>query len=301
MALAQQQKQDCAAEDLEASHKALQLVASKPALPSLMRASHLAPKSASRLALPALKAPQALTEVMIEGARDGAASAFAAAMALGLPETIHHAMAQAAKTLTVWVLDSMSRLEAGLPYPHGVSGSAEHLALVKARDAAELLWAMEEALLSGAAKAVIGEVWGMPKALNFTATKRLQRAAQLGKTPAILLRYGAAEEGMRPASGAHERWVVTSQPSAGHRDDPAAPGPPGWFLDRFKTRLSTPSSWTCFYDHDQHALTDTSGAPASPSAPSVPTTNDQQSDKGAQAADRVHMAAPLAHGTVSSR
>ncbi|MEM6834125.1 MAG: hypothetical protein AAF562_10945 [Pseudomonadota bacterium] len=222
---------------------------------SLVPASTLSPRKARQRQLPALKASQGLTEVLVDGARDGAASAFAVAAALGALASRKGAAkdgAGAQASLICWVQDPMSRLEAGQPYPHGVFGA--QLALVRAGSPADMLWAMEEALLSGAVGAVIGEVWGAPKALSFTATKRLQRAAQIGKTPAILLRYGSVQDGARPASGAHERWVLKSQPSVPHPDDPTAPGPPGWHLDRFKTRLAAPSHWTAHYEPETNTL-----------------------------------------------
>ena len=248
---------------------------------SLVPASTLSPRKARQRQLPALKASQGLTEVLVDGARDGAASAFAVAAALGALASRKGAAVTHA-SLICWVQDPMSRLEAGQPYPHGLFGPdiSAQLALVRAGSPADMLWAMEEALLSGAVGAVIGEVWGVPKALSFTATKRLQRAAQIGKTPAILLRYGPAQEGTRPASGAHERWVLKSQPSGPHCYDPAAPGPPGWQLDRFKTRLAAPSHWTAHYDPETNTLF----------AP-----NDQSSSDPPHS---VPMASSLAHGAL---
>ena len=50
---------------------------------------------------------------------------------------------------------------------------------VEARDARDALWAMEEGLrCAGAVGAVIGELWGDPAALDFTATRRLAVAAE---------------------------------------------------------------------------------------------------------------------------
>ncbi|MEM7569153.1 MAG: hypothetical protein AAF337_05100 [Pseudomonadota bacterium] len=273
-----------AALTLVAPNNAKQTSAAKPSLPPLLRASHLTPRTVAQGALPTLKAPYALTEIMVDGARDGAASAFAAALSASPASTDQTTMAAAQKQLIIWAQDSMSTLEAGMPHMPGFSAGLERLAFLKLRDAAEVLWAMEEALLSGAAQTVIGEIWGAPKALSFTATKRLQRAAQIGKTPALLLRYGSASEGTRPASGAHERWVVTSQPSALNGDDAAAPGVPGWHLDRFKTRLCAPSQWTCFYDRSDNVLT---------------ATDDQQSNKDLAPPYAVPLAAPLAAGTAA--
>lgn len=194
--------------------------------------------------LPRLHAPCALSEVLVESAEDGAASAFAWALACG---------SKSERPLLVWLQDRLCALEAGRPYVPGLASHAgleQRFVLIEAKASQDMLWAMEEALLSGAVSCVIGEIWGEPKCLTFTATKRLQRAAQMGKTPCLLLRYGRG----RAASGAHERWSVHSQPSAPHSDDPAAPGPPGWSLDLFKARTRQPATWTTHYDQETHRL-----------------------------------------------
>lgn len=197
---------------------------------------------------PQLRAPCALSEMMVARAQDGAASAFAWALATGAVDY----KAQG-RPLVFWVQDRMSAMEAGKPYLPGLGGVedlAQRFVLIQAKAGQDMLWAMEEALLSGSASSVIGEIWGVPKALNFTATKRLQRAAQIGKTPCLLLRYGQE----KPASGAYERWCVASQPSAPHCDDPAAPGLPRWHLDLFKARTRQPSVWNVEYDRKTHHL-----------------------------------------------
>ncbi|MEM6683809.1 MAG: hypothetical protein AAF607_16360 [Pseudomonadota bacterium] len=198
-------------------------------------------------ALPKLEAPRALSEILVAEPQDGAASAFAWAMAQALsPE----------RPLIVWVQDQMTMLETGRPYVPGLCDTvlgndvARRFLLIATKAGQDMLWAMEEVLLSGAASAVIGEIWGLPKALNFTATKRLQRAAQIGKTPCLLTRYGRE----KPASGAHERWHVTSRASGPHPQNSEAPGRPAWALDLFKARTRQPSLWTVEYDKQSHHL-----------------------------------------------
>lgn len=163
---------------------------------ALVRAQTLVCKAGQTPGVPALAAPHALTECLVEQGQDGAASAFVWACVRGQGQE---------RPLVLWIQDRMTALEAGRPYLPGLAQDADfagRFVLVQAKAATDMLWAMEEALLSGAVSAVIGEIWGMPKALNFTATKRLQRAAKIGKTPCFLLRYGQE----RAASGAHERW-----------------------------------------------------------------------------------------------
>ncbi|MEO0410794.1 MAG: hypothetical protein AAF221_02990 [Pseudomonadota bacterium] len=211
---------------------------------ALVRAQTLAHKAGHTAALPKLKAPHALSECLIHQARDGAGSSFAWASTRCNGQE---------RPLMLWVQDAVTALEAGRPYLPGLQQEpdlAARFVLIQAKTAVDMLWAMEEALLSGAVSAVIGEIWGIPKALNFTATKRLQRAAQIGKTPCFLLRYGQE----RAASGAHERWQVQSAPSKPHDDDPGAPGAPTWRLDLFKARTRQPSIWTVNYEREAHHL-----------------------------------------------
>lgn len=129
----------------------------------------------------------------------------------------------------LWVQDRMAILETGRPYPPGIDADFIH---VEARDAKAALWAMEEGLKCAGLSAVIGEIWGDPKALDFTATRRLAVAAERSGVAAILLLFDA-----RPnLSGARMRWHVSSRPSLPHSHDSCAPGSPAWSLDLFKAR-----------------------------------------------------------------
>lgn len=245
------------------------LAVSNAAVEGLVPAKALIQRKLSG-AVPALRAPYALTEVLVEDAQDGAASAFVWALAHG---------AALQRPLVVWVQDRMSSMEAGKPYVPGLGQGdalAQRFVLIEAKAGQDMLWAMEEVLLSGAASCVIGEVWGLPKALNFTATKRLQRSAQIGKTPCLLLRYGRE----KVASGAHERWQVASRPSQPQANDTAAPGNPRWNLDLFKARARQPSVWTVDYKKAEQKR----GA-----------DDDRCHEKQAH---RLHLAAPLADGPV---
>ena len=80
---------------------------------------------------------------------------------------------------------------------------------VEARDARAALWAMEEGLRCAALGAVIGELWGDPASLDFTATRRLAVAAERSGVACWLVRLG----GSANLSGARMRWRVASAPS----------------------------------------------------------------------------------------
>jgi protein ImuA len=80
----------------------------------------------------------------------------------------------------------------------------DRLVLVRARRPADLLWAMEEGLKTPGLVAVLGE----PKALDLTASRRLQLAAEGSGVTCLVLRR--EQEGN---SAAVTRWRVTPVPS----------------------------------------------------------------------------------------
>ena len=165
-----------------------------------------------------------LSEVFAPSTRDGGATGFVLAqVARGKP--------------LLWVQERMAMLEAGRIYPPGLGvGELIHVA---ARDARSALWAMEEGLRCAALGAVIGEVWGDPKALDFTATRRLAVAAERHGVAAFLIRLG----GHANLSGARMRWRVASVPSLIHPFDPKAPGDPAWDAELFRARGIAPGKW----------------------------------------------------------
>ena len=139
----------------------------------------------------------------------------------------------------LWVQDRLSRKEAGHPYLPGLS-----LLRVDVTRPVDVLRAMEDGLRCKGLSAVIGEVWGNPSVLNFTATKRLAMRSETGDIPCWLIRRAASPD----LSAARERWRVTSLPSALHPDDPAAPGNPRWQVELFRSRYARPGEWVACYD-----------------------------------------------------
>jgi len=173
--------------------------------------------------LPAPERPT-LSELFPSSARDGGATGFLLAhMARGKP--------------MLWVQERMAMIEAGRIYPPGLGRS--DLIHVDARDARAALWAMEEGLRCSALGAVIGEIWGDPKALDFTATRRLAVAAERNGVAAFLIRLG----GHANLSGARMRWRVASAPSLGNALDPKAPGVAAWDAELFRARGFAPGRW----------------------------------------------------------
>jgi protein ImuA len=145
--------------------------------------------------------------------------------------------AERARGPVLWVQDRMAILESGRIFPPGLD--LPDLIHVEARDARGVLWAMEEGLRCSALSLVVGEIWGDPKALDFTATRRLAVAAERHGVAAFLIRLG----GHPNLSGARQRWRLTSIPSAPNRLDPKAPGEAAWEAELFRARGRPPGSW----------------------------------------------------------
>ncbi|MCY7397597.1 MAG: recA-like protein [Sphingomonas bacterium] len=183
-----------------------------------------------------------LSEVFASSARDGGATGFVLAQVVrGKP--------------LLWVQERMAMLEAGRIYPPGLG--VDELIHVSARDARTALWAMEEGLRCAALGGVIGEIWGDPKALDFTATRRLAVAAERYGVAAFLIRLG----GHANLSGARMRWRIKSAPSLIHPLDPKAPGDAVWDADLFRARGFAPGRWTVSRDaHGQARVNDEDAA-----------------------------------------
>ena len=156
----------------------------------------------------------------------------------------------------LWVQERMAILESGRVHPPGLSDRLESgriyppglpfadLIHVEARDARSTLWAMEEGLRCAAIGAVIGEIWGDPAALDFTATRRLAVAAERHGVAAFLIRLG----GSANLSGARMRWRVASAPSLPHPLNLQAPGAAVWACELFRARGAAPGRWVITHE-----------------------------------------------------
>jgi len=148
----------------------------------------------------------------------------------------------------LWIQDRMAILESGRVHPPGLR--THDLIHVEARDARDALWAMEEGIRCAALSAVIGEIWGDPRALDFTATRRLAVAAERSGVAAFLIRLG----GHVNLSGARMRWRIASAPSLTNQLDPRAPGLPAWGAELFRARGHPPGRWTIAHEADRFHL-----------------------------------------------
>jgi protein ImuA len=142
----------------------------------------------------------------------------------------------------LWVQERMAILETGRIHPPGLP--SPNLIHVAARDSRSALWAMEEGLRCAALGAVIGELWGDPKALDFTATRRLAVAAERSGVPCWLVRLS----GSANLSGARMRWRVASLPSLINPFDARAPGTPALETELFRARGTAPGRWSIVHE-----------------------------------------------------
>jgi protein ImuA len=153
----------------------------------------------------------------------------------------------------LWVQDRMAILESGRLHPPGLP--TQDLIHVEARDAKDALWAMEEGVRCSSLSAVIGEIWGDPKALDFTATRRLAVASERSGTPCWLVRLG----GTANLSGARMRWRIASAPSLLNDLDPKAPGAAAWDAELFRARGMRPGRWIVTHETDRFHLAAAAG------------------------------------------
>jgi protein ImuA len=127
-------------------------------------------------------------------------------------------------------------------YGPGLAASGlgpERLLLARARNAADLLWAMEEGLRTRALAAVVGEVADLPG----PASRRLQLAAESsGVTAFALRRFRVPSKTARAPNAAVTRWTVAPLPSVPAPGEPGL-GRPRWRLELWRARGGAPAEW----------------------------------------------------------
>lgn len=145
----------------------------------------------------------------------------------------------------LWVQDKQALRRTGRPYRPGLPEALRHrLIHVAAQTGEDALFAIEEALRCRDLAFVIGELAGNPKALSFTAQRRLSLAAEKHGTPLWLVRLDAA----RDLSSARLRWEARSACSLPPRWNPLAPGAASWRAELFRARGHPPGEWILRYD-----------------------------------------------------
>jgi protein ImuA len=103
----------------------------------------------------------------------------------------------------IWILPSN---EPQRPMPRGLpAGLAERLLILTPKGETDLLWSLEEALRSSPPSLVVAEP---EKPLSLTAGRRLQLAAEAGRTTGLIL----VHEG-QGSNAAETRWHCEARPS----------------------------------------------------------------------------------------
>ena len=174
-----------------------------------------------------------------------AATGFAAALALRLADS----------DTVFWCQRAEDRREAGRLYGPGIAalgGNAARFIHVCVRRDIDVLWAMEEAIASGAVPVVVGEA----ARIDLTASRRLALAAEKSGITALFLRPSAGSL----SNAAWTRFLVAPAPSAPNPFDARAPGCPRFFLTLQRTRTGIGAAGTlsrpCLveWNHETHCF-----------------------------------------------
>jgi len=180
----------------------------------------------------------ALHEIAPAQAGDGAA-----AIGFALALATRFAAASPRSSTALLISEDFCARETGALYGPGLAAHGlglDQLVFVRAPDARALLWAMEEALKSGALAAVVGEMWSLSKHYGLAASRRLLLAARAGRAPALLVHGGAFGRADAISSAAETRFEIaaaSSQPLAPAAGRLGLPGAPAFAARLVKARL----------------------------------------------------------------
>ena len=209
------------------------------------------------------------------------ASGAGLALALARDATTSLAAGEGKDTRQIlWVQDRVAIRKGGRPCLAGLPEDLRHrLIHVAAATPEDALFALEEGLKCRDIACVIGEIAGNPKALSFTASRRLSLTAERHGVRLWLVRLDAAPD----LSSARMRWQARAAPSPPGRWDPAAPGPATWRAELFRARAHAPGQWS---------LSDDAGT--------LRIASEPDSDFAA-APDLVHLARPTVGRSLAAR
>jgi protein ImuA len=140
----------------------------------------------------------------------------------------------------LWVQDRAAIRLGGRPFLQGLPPDLRrrliHVAAATPEDA---LFALEEGLKCRDLACVIGEIAGNPRALSFTASRRLSLTAERHGVRLWLVRLDAEPD----LSSARMRWQARAAPSPPPRWNAAAPGTATWHAELFRARRHAPGEW----------------------------------------------------------
>ncbi|GMM94232.1 hypothetical protein MTsN3n11_25350 [Qipengyuania sp. MTN3-11] len=162
----------------------------------------------------------------------------------------------------LWVQTREAARRTGLPYRPGLPRDLRHRVIhVLAEKPEDALFAMEEGVRCREIAFVLGELAGNPRALDFTASRRLTLAAERHGVPLYLVRLDAG----RDLSSARMRWEVAAASSPAPRWNAQAPGAPAWRAELFRARAHAPGEWLLRWEGENLKASRWSGTPG-PSA-----------------------------------
>lgn len=145
----------------------------------------------------------------------------------------------------LWVQTRDAIKRSGRPYVHGLPEQWRRRVIhVETQSAADALFALEEGLRCCDLAFVLGEISGNPRALDFTASRRLTLTAQNHGVRLYLVRLDAKPD----LSSARMRWNVRSAPSPRPRWNGEAPGLPTWQAELFRARAHPIGEWSLHDD-----------------------------------------------------
>jgi len=145
----------------------------------------------------------------------------------------------------LWVQDRGAARLSGKLYRHGLPPQwRDRLIYVEAETCKDALFALEEGLRCRELACVIGEIAGNPRALTFTASRRLSLVSERYGVPLWLVRLNARPD----LSSARMRWSVKSDRSLASLWDRQAPGIPSWKAELFRARSYAPGAWNLYED-----------------------------------------------------
>lgn len=167
--------------------------------------------------------------------------------------------------ILLWISQTHSARETGIVPEAALRGMTRgklQRLTVMTRQASEALWAVEEAIISGAVSHVIAEV----ETADFTATRRLTLASGRHGVPVTLLLPHRTEG----ATAAATRWRIAPLPSAPNHYDPLAPGHARWraALERCRTAPGAAGrNFDLEWNDETLSLSVVPGMAAGPAAP----------------------------------
>ncbi len=186
----------------------------------------------------AARGGRALHNEVFASGDEGAGTA--AALALALDDLSACGNSQIEEKSILWVQDTASIRRNGRPYRLGLPSHLQHRIIhVAAREVEDALFALEEGMRCRDLAFIVGEIAGNPKALDFTASRRLSLTAEKHGVPLFLVRHDAS----RDLSSARMRWQVSSAASSRPRWNISAPGTPAWHAELFRSRSHAPGEW----------------------------------------------------------